>query len=51
MDDELDNLDRRILHLLQVDARKPDTDIADATDVTARCFHCLPVAERTSVPR
>jgi DNA-binding Lrp family transcriptional regulator len=35
-DDTLNNLDRRILHLLQVDARgKRDTDIADRTDVTS----------------
>ncbi|WP_135854768.1 Lrp/AsnC family transcriptional regulator [Halorussus salinus] len=36
MDDEpLNHIDRRILHLLQVDARgKRDTDIAEETDVT-----------------
>jgi Lrp/AsnC family leucine-responsive transcriptional regulator len=35
VDDPLDNLDRRILHLLQVDARgASDTDIAQETDVT-----------------
>lgn len=34
-DDPLDNLDRRILHLLQVDARgASDTDIAEETGVT-----------------
>ena len=34
-DDPLDNLDRRILHLLQVDARgATDTNIADETNVT-----------------
>jgi DNA-binding Lrp family transcriptional regulator len=35
VDDDLDNLDRRILHLLQVDARgATDTEIAGETDVT-----------------
>lgn len=35
VDDPLDNLDRRILHLLQVDARgASDTNIAEETDVT-----------------
>ncbi|MBZ6496187.1 Lrp/AsnC family transcriptional regulator [Natrinema longum] len=35
VDEPLDNLDRRILHLLQVDARgASDTAIADETDVT-----------------
>lgn len=35
VDDSLDELDRRILHLLQVDARgATDTDIAEDTDVT-----------------
>lgn len=35
VDDPLNNLDRRILHLLQVDARgATDTDIAEETDVT-----------------
>ncbi|WP_256297311.1 Lrp/AsnC family transcriptional regulator [Haloarchaeobius salinus] len=35
VDDPLNNLDRRILHLLQVDARgASDTDIAEETDVT-----------------
>lgn len=39
-DDPLDNLDRRILHLLQVDARgASDTDIADETDVTGTTIH------------
>lgn len=34
--DDLTDLDRRILHLLQVNARgKRDTDIADETDVTS----------------
>ncbi|WP_222913763.1 winged helix-turn-helix transcriptional regulator [Natrinema sp. SYSU A 869] len=35
VDDPLNNLDRRILHLLQIDARgASDTAIADETDVT-----------------
>lgn len=35
VDNPLDNLDRRILHLLQIDARgASDTDIAEETDVT-----------------
>ncbi len=39
-DDPLDNLDRRILHLLQVDARgASDTAIADETDVTGTTVH------------
>lgn len=39
-DDPLDNLDRRILHLLQVDARgASDTAIADETDVTGTTIH------------
>ncbi|WP_226041798.1 AsnC family transcriptional regulator [Natrinema sp. DC36] len=39
-DDPLDNLDRRILHLLQVDAREAsDTDIAEETDVTGTTIH------------
>jgi Lrp/AsnC family leucine-responsive transcriptional regulator len=39
-DDPLDNLDRRILHLLQVDARgATDTNIADETDVTGTTVH------------
>ncbi|MFC7139752.1 Lrp/AsnC family transcriptional regulator [Halosimplex aquaticum] len=39
-DDPLDNLDRRILHLLQIDARgASDTDIADETDVTGTTIH------------
>ncbi|AGB16016.1 transcriptional regulator [Halovivax ruber XH-70] len=38
--DPLDNLDRRILHLLQLDARgASDTDIADETDVTGTTIH------------
>ncbi|WP_265111057.1 Lrp/AsnC family transcriptional regulator [Halosolutus halophilus] len=40
VDNSLDNLDRRILHLLQVDARgASDTDIAEETDVTATTIH------------
>ncbi|MEA1930180.1 MAG: Lrp/AsnC family transcriptional regulator [Euryarchaeota archaeon] len=36
----LDNLDRRILHLLQIDARgASDTNIADETDVTGTTIH------------
>ncbi|WP_050032402.1 Lrp/AsnC family transcriptional regulator [Halorubrum halophilum] len=36
----LDNLDRRILHLLQIDARgASDTDIAKETDVTGTTVH------------
>ena len=39
-DDPLDNLDRRILHLLQVDARgASDTAIAEETDVTGTTIH------------
>lgn len=39
-DDPLNNLDRRILHLLQVDARgATDTDIAEETDVTGTTVH------------
>lgn len=39
-EDSLDNLDRRILHLLQVDARgASDTDIAVETDVTGTTVH------------
>ena len=39
-DDSLNNLDRRILHLLQLDARgATDTDIANATDVTGTTIH------------
>jgi Lrp/AsnC family leucine-responsive transcriptional regulator len=39
-DDPLDNLDRRILHLLQVDARGfSDTDIAEETGVTGTTIH------------
>lgn len=39
-DHPLDNLDRRILHLLQVDARgASDTAIADETDVTGTTIH------------
>lgn len=39
-DDSLNNLDRRILHLLQIDARgASDTDIADETDVTGTTIH------------
>lgn len=39
-DDPLDNLDRRILHLLQIDARgASDTDIAEETDVTGTTIH------------
>lgn len=39
-DDPLNNLDRRILHLLQIDARgASDTDIADETDVTGTTIH------------
>ncbi|MFC7116366.1 Lrp/AsnC family transcriptional regulator [Natronoarchaeum sp. GCM10025703] len=35
VDNQLDNLDRRILHMLQLDARgASDTDIAEKTDVT-----------------
>lgn len=38
--DPLDNLDRRILHLLQVDARgASDTDIGEETDVTGTTIH------------
>lgn len=40
VDDPLDNLDRRILHLLQIDARgASDTDIAEETDVTGTTVH------------
>jgi len=40
VDDPLNNLDRRILHLLQVDARgATDTEIADETDVTGTTIH------------
>ncbi|WP_440763694.1 Lrp/AsnC family transcriptional regulator [Natronorubrum sp. DTA7] len=40
VDDPLNNLDRRILHLLQIDARgASDTDIADETDVTGTTIH------------
>ncbi|WP_324663838.1 Lrp/AsnC family transcriptional regulator [Haloarcula sediminis] len=39
-DHPLDNLDRRILHLLQLDARgASDTDIAAETDVTGTTVH------------
>lgn len=39
-DDPLNNLDRRILHLLQIDARgASDTDIAEETDVTGTTVH------------
>jgi DNA-binding Lrp family transcriptional regulator len=39
-DDPLNNLDRRILHLLQIDARgATDTDIAEETDVTGTTIH------------
>lgn len=39
-DDPLNNLDRRILHLLQIDARgASDTDIAEETDVTGTTIH------------
>ncbi|WP_136715313.1 Lrp/AsnC family transcriptional regulator [Halorientalis salina] len=39
-EDPLDNLDRRILHLLQLDARgATDTDIAEETDVTGTTIH------------
>jgi len=39
-DDPLNNLDRRILHLLQVDARgATDTAIADETDVSGTTIH------------
>jgi len=39
-DDLLNNLDRRILHLLQVDARgATDTAIADETDVSGTTVH------------
>jgi DNA-binding Lrp family transcriptional regulator len=39
-DESLDNLDRQILHLLQVDARgASDTDIAEETDVTGTTVH------------
>lgn len=39
-DDPLNNLDRRILHLLQVDARgATDTSIAEETDVTGTTIH------------
>lgn len=39
-DNPLDNLDRRILHLLQLDARgASDTDIAAETDVTGTTVH------------
>jgi DNA-binding Lrp family transcriptional regulator len=34
-DEPLNNLDRRILHLLQVDARDTNRDIAEETDVTS----------------
>lgn len=40
VDDPLNNLDRRILHLLQIDARgASDTDIAEETDVTGTTIH------------
>jgi len=40
VDDPLNNLDRRILHLLQVDARgASDTAIAHETDVTGTTIH------------
>lgn len=40
VDDPLNNLDRRILHLLQIDARgATDTDIADETGVTGTTVH------------
>src|SRR6056297_2894073 len=40
VDDPLNNLDRRILHLLQIDARAAtDTDIAKETDVTGTTIH------------
>ncbi|WP_226005548.1 Lrp/AsnC family transcriptional regulator [Natrinema salinisoli] len=40
VDDPLDNLDRRILHLLHLDARgASDTDIATETDVTGTTVH------------
>ncbi|ELY43815.1 Lrp/AsnC family transcriptional regulator [Natronorubrum sulfidifaciens] len=40
VDDPLNNLDRRILHLLQIDARgASDTDIANETDVTGTTIH------------
>lgn len=40
VDDPLDNLDRRILHLLQIDARgATDTDIAEETDVSGTTIH------------
>lgn len=40
VDDSLNNLDRRILHLLQVDARgATDTSIAEETDVTGTTIH------------
>jgi DNA-binding Lrp family transcriptional regulator len=39
-DDPLNNLDRRILHLLQLDARgASDTNIAEETDVTGTTIH------------
>lgn len=39
-DDPLDNLDRRILHLLQLDARgATDTNIATEVDVTGTTIH------------
>ena len=39
-EDPLNNLDRRILHLLQVDARgATDTSIASETDVTGTTIH------------
>jgi len=39
-EDPLNNLDRRILHLLQVDARgATDTNIASETDVTGTTVH------------
>ncbi len=39
-EDPLDNLDRRILHLLQIDARNAtDTDIARETGVSATTIH------------
>ncbi|WP_418281634.1 Lrp/AsnC family transcriptional regulator [Halorubrum sp. DTA98] len=39
-DNPLNNLDRRILHLLQIDARgASDTNIAEETDVTGTTIH------------
>ncbi len=39
-DDPLNNLDRRILHLLQIDARgASDTNIAEETNVTGTTIH------------